>query len=110
MSDIEFNVPEAEFVPKERVYAKGPRGPRKRSEEQQKWDDAFENAANGKGYLHVRVSPTDADAARKRVAASARIFDKAVTEGEPRPGDVKGTVILSWKIRTPVKRGPKTEK
>lgn len=100
-------VAEGEFVPKKRVYSTGPRGPRNRAEEQLPWDDAFENAMNGDGFLHVQVTPDEADNARKRVAACARLFERATTEGEPRPGRVKGTVVLSWKIRVPVKRAPK---
>lgn len=108
MSDeLSFDIPDVEFQEKVRVYPTGPRGPRKRSEAQQKWDNAFKNAMDGKGVLFVRIKPEDADDARKRVAACARLFEKGVTEGEARPGDVKGTVILSWKIRTPVRRPKK---
>ena len=97
-------VEDVEFAPKEREYPKGPRGPRERSDAQKEWDEAFEYAMNGKGFLAVQVKPDDAEAAKKRVLSSARFFERAVTDGEPRPGREAGTVILSWKIRVPVKR------
>jgi len=96
-----------EFVPKAREYKKGPRGARVRTATQAEWDSAFESAMNGKGYLAVQVAPDDAMEATKRINSAARFYGMAVSEGEPRPGAVKGTVILSWKIRTPNKRGPR---
>lgn len=99
-----------EFVPKVREYPKGPRGPRARSDEQKRWDAAFETAMNGKGYFAVQIAPADAEDAQKRVMACARFFDKAVTEGEPQPGREKGTVVLAWMIRNPKKRGPRKQK
>jgi hypothetical protein len=103
----EFVAVDEEFVPKIREYKKGPKGPRARTEEQQEWDKAFEHAMNGKGYLAVQVTPDEAQEATKRVVSAARIFERAVSEGEPRPGTTAGTVILSWAIRVPKKRKPK---
>jgi hypothetical protein len=100
-------VAEEEFVPKTREYAKGPRGPRARSDAQKPYDRAFTAAIEGNGYLHVQVAPGEVEDARKRVNAAARYNDRAVTEGEPRPGREKGTVLLSWKIRVPVARPKK---
>lgn len=98
-----------EFQPKERTYSSGPRGPRERTDAQKQWDEAFTDAYEGKGFIAVQVKPEDAEAAKKRVLSSARLYNLAVTEGEPRPGRAAGTVVLSWKIRQPVKRAPKTE-
>jgi len=102
-------IDDVEFEPKTREYAKGPRGPRPRTEAQMEWDEAFESAMHGRGFLAVQVAPGDAEAAKKRVLSSARYFDRAITEGEPRPGNEAGTVILSWKIRVPVKKGPRNK-
>lgn len=96
---------DVEFKPKKREYKGGPQGPRPRSEEQKVWDEAFDKAWNSeKKTLAVQVTPDKADDAKKRVNSSARFFEKAVTEGEPRPGKDEGTVILSWLIRIPKKR------
>jgi hypothetical protein len=103
-----FEIVEEEFVPKAREYKSGPRGPRARSEAQKQWDAAFEAAMNGKGFLAVQVAPEDAEEANKRVLSSCRLYERAVTEGQARPGNVKGTVILSWAIRVPKKRAPKS--
>jgi hypothetical protein len=105
---VEF-VAEEDFVPKPRAYSKGPRGPRQRTEEQMEWDEAFSHALNGTGYLHVQVGPEEVQDARKRVASAARYTGKGITEGEARPGRVKGTVLLSWQIRDVKKRKPKTD-
>lgn len=105
-----FLTNEDEFQPKVRQYAKGPRGPRTRTPDQLPWDNAFLNAMNGKGYLFAQVKPDEAEAARKHVNAAARLNDRAVTEGEPRPGGEPGTVVLSWKIRVPVARPKKADK
>lgn len=99
-----------EFVQKERTRATGPRGPRERTPEQKEWDEAFSDAYADRGFIAVQVKPEDADAAKSRIMSSARLYDLAVTEGEPRPGQVEGTVILSWRIRRPVKRGPRAPK
>jgi len=101
-------VADEEFVPKERTYAKGPRGPRKRTEGQKPWDEAFGHALNSSGYLHAQVGPDEVEDARKRVTGAARYHGKGVTEGQARPGKVKGTVLLSWKIRDVAKRKPKS--
>lgn len=103
-------VDDAEFVAKPRTYPKGPRGPRKRSEEQQTWDAEFARRMvenGGKGFLYAQVTPAQADDAKKRVAAAARLHERATTEGDPRPGKAKGTVLLSWKIRVADKRASK---
>lgn len=100
---------EAEFEPKKREYKGGPRGPRPRSEEQQQWDEQFERAMNGSGVLAVQVSPDKGDEAVRRVSSAARYFERAVTEGAPKPGTVENTVILTWKIRIPKTRARKTE-
>lgn len=102
---------DVEFAPKPRSYATGPRGPRKRSDTQKLWDAEFARRMTengGKGFLYAQVTPDTADDAKKRVAAAARLYDRATTEGEPRPGKAKGTVLLSWKIRVADKRTPKT--
>lgn len=99
---------DAEFVPKTRAYATGPRGPRTRKPEQLPWDDAFKAAMVGKGVLYAQVTPDEVDDARKHVAAAARLHERAATEGEPRPGKAKGTVLLAWKIRVPVARAKKS--
>lgn len=98
---------EQEFQPKTRTYAKGPRGPRERSPEQKPWDAAFADAVKGSGYLYAQVKPEEVEDARKRVNSAARINERAVTEGEPRPGREAGTVLLSWKIRIPTPRAKK---
>lgn len=102
-------VEDEEFVEKERPHATGPRGPRKRSEEQSEWDEAFGNAFASTGFLHAQLQPNEVADARKYVASAARLYERATTEGQARPGKVKGTVLLSWKIRTPVKRKAKSE-
>jgi len=102
-------VTDEEFVPNERAYANGPRGPRKRTEDQEPWDEAFGHAQDSTGYLHAQVGPDEVDDARKRVAAAARYHGKGITEGQAKPGKVKGKVILSWKIRDVVKRKAKSE-
>jgi hypothetical protein len=94
---------DAEFTPKERTYATGPRGPRERSEDQKPYDEAFGHAVDH-GFLHVQIAPEEADTVRKAVNRAARYHEKAVTEGQARPGKKKGTVVLSWQIRTPVPR------
>jgi hypothetical protein len=104
---MEF-VNDIEFTAKPREYKKGPRGPRARSAEQKQYDQAFENAHNTSGVLAVQVKPEDAEEARKKVNSAARLLNLATTEGEARPGKVKGLVILSWKTRVPDKRKPKT--
>lgn len=106
----EFAFVDEKFVPKTRTTATGPRGPRERLASQVPWDEAFETAMNGKGYLAVQILPDDAEDAKKRILSSARLFEMATTEGEPQPGRVKGTVILSWMIRVPKKRGPRIKK
>lgn len=103
-------VDDVDFKPKTREYPKGPRGPRERSEAQKPWDAAFQRAMEGRGILHAQVKPNEADDARKAVKSAARYFERAVTEGEAQPGREKGTVILSWKIRVPEKRGPRAKK
>lgn len=103
-------VDDVEFKVKTRTYATGPREPRPRSEKQKPWDAAFERAMNGRGVLHAQVAPDEAEAARKAVKSAARLHSRAVTEGEAQPGREQGTVILSWKIRVPEKRGPRTPK
>lgn len=102
---MSFEIVDVEFEPKKREYKKGPRGPRPRSDEQQVWDEAFENAMNSTEVFAVQVIPENAEDAIKRVNSSARYFDRAVTEGAPKPGKTEGTVILTWKIRVPKKRG-----
>lgn len=95
---------DVEFEAKPREY-KGNAGPRPRSEEQLKWDAAFETAWNRDSKtLAVQILPDEAENARKRVNSSARYFEKAVTEGKSRPGHEKGTVILTWKLRVPKRR------
>lgn len=92
------------FTPKDRKYATGPRGPRKRSAEQIPWDEAFVSCMSengGDNAIFAQVKPDEAEAARKYVRAAARIQGRAVTEGEPQAGKTKGTVILCWKIRVP---------
>lgn len=101
-------VVDEEFVPKDRAYATGPRGPRKRSEDQAPWDEAFGYALDSTGFLHAQVGPEEVDDARKRVAAAARYYEKGITEGQARPGKIKGTVLLSWKIRDVLKRKSKS--
>lgn len=103
-------VNDVEFVEKTREYKKGPRGPRARSEAQKPWDAAFQAAMDGSGYLHAQVKPEEAADARKRVVSAARLYERATTEGEARTGKTAGTVILSWKIRVPVKKGPRAKK
>jgi len=101
-------VTDEEFVPNERAYATGPRGPRRRTEDQEPWDEAFGHANDSTGYLHAQVAPDEVEDARKRVASAARYHGKGITEGQARPGKTKGTVLLSWKIRDVVKRKPKS--
>lgn len=103
-------VTDVEFTPKTREYATGPRGPRARSDEQKPWDSAFKVAMDGTGYLHVQVTPDEAEDAKKRVASAARFYGMATTEGAARPGAAKGSVILSWQVRVPTKRGPRAKK
>lgn len=100
-------VSDAEFAPKVREYATGPRGPRPRSDEQKAWDDAFKASMDANKPLFAQVSPEEADDARKRVLSAARLYGMAVTEGQARPGSKSGTVILGWIIRVPAKRGPR---
>lgn len=93
-----------EFTPKDRKYATGPRGPRKRSAEQVPWDEAFVSCMaenGGNNTIFAQVKPDEAEDARKYVRAAARIQGRAVTEGEPQAGKTKGTVILCWRIRVP---------
>lgn len=99
---------DAEFTPKTREYPTGPRGPRPRAESQLPWDKAFKSAMDGSGFLHAQLTPDEADEARKSVASAARLHERATTEGEARPGSEPGTVVLSWQIRVPAKRSPKT--
>lgn len=103
-------VSDAEFTPKVREYATGPRGPRPRSDTQKPWDEAFKKSMDAKKPLFAQVAPEEADDARKRVLASARLYGMAVTEGQARPGNKPGTVILGWIIRVPDKRGPRKPK
>jgi hypothetical protein len=104
---MSFEIVDEEFEPKKREYKTGPRGPLPRKEEQVPWDQAFERAMNSNNVLAVQVAPELADDAAKRVASSARYYDRSVTEGVPKPGKAENTVILTWKIRIPKKRGPK---
>lgn len=97
---------DVEFEQKPREYAGGPKGPRPRTEEQKPYDEAFKRAMDGRGVLAMQIAPEDADYVGKRVISAARFYKRSVTEGQPKPGKAEGTVILTWKIRVPVRRGP----
>ncbi len=102
-------VEDAEFAPKPRVPSGKPRAPRKRSEEQKEWDEAFMNSLP-RGIFSVQVTPEEAEDARKRAVSAARLNGRALTEGAARPGRQEGTVVLTWKIRVPKKRPEKPSK
>jgi hypothetical protein len=103
-------IEDVDFEQKPREYKGGPKGPKPRTEEQKPYDAAFKAAMDGRGVLAMQVEPDNADYARKRVISAARYFERAVTEGLPKPGKVEGTVILTWKIRVPTRRGPRKPK
>lgn len=100
-------VSDVEFEAKHREYKGGPTGPKPRTEEQKPWDEHFKNAMNTTNVVAVQVVPDAADTARKHINSAARYFERAVTEGVAKPGNVEGTVILTWKIRIPKVRGPR---
>ena len=99
-----------EFVAKKSERKGGPRGKRKRTEEQKPWDEAVLSAWEGSGVLAVEILPDEAEETRKRVTSSLNYHDLAGTEGVPQAGATEGHVILMWKLRMPVKRGPRKQK
>lgn len=100
-----------EFVAKKSERKGGPRGKRKRTEEQQPWDSAVLAAWRGDSKVFaVEILPDEAEETRKRVASSLNYHDLAGTEGVPQAGETEGHVILMWKVREPVKRGPRKPK
>lgn len=111
MEFLSEDVAAEQFETKKREYKGGPAGPRPRTETQMEWDKAVKRAYESASQVFaVQVAPDAADDARKRVDAAVRFLNLGTTAGVPKPGKVEGTVILTWKIRDVVKRGPRKPK
>ena len=96
-----------EFEQKPIERASGPRGKRARTAEQAEWDEAILAAYEEGHAFAVQIHPDEAPEIRKKVTSSCNYLDLGKTEGLARPGSDEGTVILHWKIREIVKRGPR---